>query len=258
MSLLIGVHSQQPATIHFSFADNLSDKTVNNYMGSWGIGYFGDQGCQIYLEHDYSQLSPIANLFKQLPIKSKNFIAYTDGTASKNCLLRNSQPFCRQLWGKNWIFSHQGFYYNFEPSLNGHYLPVGETNSEVLFCYLLQELEKVFPYAHRQIPSTCEVKQALTVLAKKIAQNGVFNFLLSDGDFLFAYCSTELFYTIRQYPLPNSTLSECQISIDFNQHSITSEKIIVITSTPLSTNENWVSITSGQAMLFQDGICIDC
>jgi glutamine amidotransferase len=50
----------------------------------------------------------------------------------------------RELWGRYWIFAHNGNLFDFMPQLDGSFIPVGLTDSERAFCWLLQELRRRF------------------------------------------------------------------------------------------------------------------
>ena len=61
----------------------------------------------------------------------------------------------RELWGRYWIFAHNGNLTDFAPELDGSFVPVGLTDSERAFCWLLQRLRQRFgsttPRARRTV-----------------------------------------------------------------------------------------------------------
>src|SRR5690606_32356856 len=118
--------------------------------------------------------------------------------------LENCHPFVREMWGRYWVFAHNGDLKNFHPSLNGAYRPVGGTDSERAFCYILQTLRERFGDDRPPLP---ELTEALKPLMEEIRGHGVFNMMLSDGSALFAHCSTNLYYIVRQYPFAEARLS---------------------------------------------------
>ena len=108
--------------------------------------------------------SPVADLLKQCPIKSLNTMAHICKAIQGDALrLKNCHPFTRELWGSLWLFAHNGDLRNYKPCLTGDYLPVGNTDSELAFCELLQTLRAISsrePCAiDRVFDALCEVAQ---------------------------------------------------------------------------------------------------
>ncbi len=104
-----------------------------------------------------------------------------------------------------------------------------------------------------EAPSLDALHGALQELTAEIATHGEFNFLLSNGEALFAHCSTHLHYVTRQYPFTRAHLVDCELSIDFNDHNHLDDCITVIATKPLTSNENWVAFAPGELKMFQNG-----
>jgi len=155
----------------------------------------------------------------------------------------------RELWGRYWVFAHNGNLENFEPRLHGSFRPVGQTDSEQAFCWLMQELAK----SHASVPSVAELTLTLQELTPAIARHGTFNYLLSNGQALWAHASTHLCYVERQHPFASATLSDQDLSINFAEHAQVNDRVAVIVTTPLTTNERWTSLTPGELRVFVDG-----
>ena len=69
-----------------------------------------------------------------------------------------------------------------------------------------------------QQPQLDELFAEVARLAAEIAGHGVFNFMLSNGEVLFAHCSTHLHYIIRQAPFNTAHLVDDDVSVDFLGH----------------------------------------
>lgn len=165
--------------------------------------------------------------------------------------LENTHPFMRELWGRYWIFAHNGNLKDWAPRLDGCYLPVGVTDSERAFCFILQSLRASFPEG---CPA-CEVLQdALRQLACEIRRYGEFNFLLSNGVCLFAHCSTRLSFVVRQAPFTVAHLKDQDITVDFSKVTTPNDRVAVIATTPLTDNETWMAIEPGTLMMFHGGL----
>jgi predicted glutamine amidotransferase len=77
--------------------------------------------------------------------------------------LENCHPFVRELWGRYWVFAHNGDLKDFQPRLHASFRPVGSTDSERAFCWLMQEMAK----SHAGVPSVEELTLTLRELAPR-------------------------------------------------------------------------------------------
>jgi glutamine amidotransferase len=163
--------------------------------------------------------------------------------------LENSHPFVRELWGRYWVFAHNGDLKDFHPSLHGAFKPVGDTDSELAFCWLLQELNK----SHFGVPSVEELTHTLRELVPRIAKHGTFNFLLSNGQALWAHASTKLHYVLRQHPFTQVQLKDEDLSVDLAELNGPEDRLAIVVTEPLTTNEDWVAMAPGEFQVFVDG-----
>jgi glutamine amidotransferase len=240
-----------PTDIVFSFTGfaQRGGHTDTHHDG-WGIAFFEGAGVRHFVDHQAAIHSPIAELIKRYPIKSKNVIAHIRKATQGQVALENCHPFVRELWGRYWVFAHNGDLKSFDPPLTGAFRPVGTTDSERAFCYLLQELRARFGDSAPALPL---LHAALAELVPAIAAHGVFNLMLSDGSALFAHCSTSLYYVVREYPFLTAQLSDQDLSVDFSQVTTPQDCVAVIVTQPLTTNERWTAFAPGELRLFVDG-----
>jgi predicted glutamine amidotransferase len=87
------------------------------------------------------------------------------------------------------------------------------------------------------------LRAALGELVHAVAAYGTFNMMLSDGTALFAHCSTKLSYVVRQYPFVTARLSDEDLSVDFSQVTTPNDRVAIIVTEPLTTNETWTAIS---------------
>jgi len=251
MCQLLGMNCNVPTDIVFSFTGfahrgGLTDE----HKDGWGIAFFEGAGVRLFVDHESAVASPVAALIKSYPIKSKNVIAHIRKATQGHVALENCHPFIRELWGRYWVFAHNGDLKEFTPTLDGAFRPVGNTDSELAFCYLTQELRRQFGDTP---PALETLRVAIDQLTKHIAGYGVFNMMLSDGTALFAHCSTRLHYIVRQHPFKQAKLSDEDLSVDFSEVTTPNDRVAVIVTEPLTTNETWHSFESGEMKLFIDG-----
>lgn len=252
MCQLLGMNCNVPTDIVFSFTGFATrGGRTDEHKDGWGIAFFEGNGVRHFVDHQAAVASPIAELIKRYPIKSKNVIAHIRKATHGAIALENCHPFVRELWGHYWVFAHNGDLKNFSPPLTGAYHPVGSTDSEYAFCFILQQLRHRFG---KQRPSNAQLKTVLQQLCSEIADHGTFNMMLSDGDALFVHCSTKLHYIVRRYPFATAKLSDEDVSVDFSQVTTPKDCVAIIVTEPLTTNETWTQFAPGELKVFQDGV----
>lgn len=251
MCQLLAMNCNVPTDIVFSFTGfvHRGGRTDTHHDG-WGIAFFEGSGVRHFVDHQAAIASPIAELVKQYPIKSINVIAHIRKATQGQIALENCHPFVRELWGKYWVFAHNGDLKAFAPVLDGAFRPVGSTDSELAFCYVMQELRRRFGDT---APGIAALRPALAELCAHIATFGTFNMTLSDGLALYVHCSTKLCYVVRQFPFVTACLSDEDLTIDFSQVTTPQDRVAVIVTEALTTNEVWADFGAGELKVFVDG-----
>ncbi|MDY6457999.1 class II glutamine amidotransferase [Acinetobacter faecalis] len=251
MCQLLGMNCATPTDITFSFC-GFSQRAgiTSDHCDGFGIAFFEDKACRLFVDNQSAVESPIAELIRNYPIKSRNVIAHIRKATQGKITLENSHPFVRELWGRQWIFAHNGDLHGFEPTLSGRFTPIGNTDSELSFCYLLDQLVQKFGYAE---PSLDQIFDLLLEVSPKIAEHGTFNFCLSNGKALFSYAVTKLHWLVREYPFQPAQLVDLDVEVDFSQHTTPEDRVAVITTEPLTQNEKWIVYKPGEMILFQHG-----
>ncbi len=240
-----------PTDIVFSFTGFATrGGRTDEHKDGWGIAFFEGNGVRHFVDHQAAVESPIAELIKNYPIKSRNVIAHIRKATQGQVRLENCHPFVRECWGRYWVFAHNGDLKEFEPVLDGPYKPVGNTDSERAFCYLLQKMRRHFGEI---LPPLPELAAFLRQVAAEIAAYGTFNMMLSNGEALFTHCSTKLHYIVRQYPFTTAKLSDEDVSVDFSELTTPRDRVAVIVTEPLTTNESWTQFQPGELKVFVDG-----
>ncbi|MGE4314873.1 class II glutamine amidotransferase [Acinetobacter sp.] len=251
MCQLLGMNCATPTDVTFSFR-GFSQRAgiTSDHCDGFGIAFFEDKACRLFVDNQSAVESPIAELIRNYPIKSRNVIAHIRKATQGKINLENSHPFSRELWGRQWIFAHNGDLHDFNPTLSGRFTPVGNTDSERAFCYLLDQLVLKFGYHE---PKLDQVFDLLAEISPKIAEHGTFNFCLSNGQALFTYAITKLHWLVREYPFKPAQLIDLDVEVDFSQVTTPEDRVAVITTEPLTQNETWTAFVPGEMILFQDG-----
>lgn len=256
MCQLLGMNCNVPTDIVFSFTGfaHRGGRTDTHHDG-WGIAFFEGKGVRHFVDHQAAIASPIAELIKRYPIKSTNVIAHIRKATQGQVALENCHPFVREMWGRYWVFAHNGDLKDFAPQLTGPFRPVGNTDSERAFCWLMQSLREEFgDGSSGTAPSLAQLRAALERLVPQVAAHGTFNMMLSDGTALFTHCSTKLCYIVRRYPFTAASLSDEDLSVDFSQVTTPNDRVAIIVTEPLTNNETWIPFAPGELKLFVDGL----
>jgi predicted glutamine amidotransferase len=247
MCQLLGMNANTPTDVCFSFA-GLAGR-ADEHKDGFGIAFFEDRGLRTLVDHHSARASPVAELVKNYPIKSDNVIAHIRKATQGRVALENTHPFVRELWGRYWVFAHNGDLKNFEPRLHAAFRPVGDTDSERAFCWLMQELAK----AHASVPSVEELTHTLRELLPAVARHGNFNLLLSNGQALWAHCSSRLAWVERAQPFGLATLADDDVSVDFGAHTRPSDRVVIVATEPMTSNEAWTPMRPGELRAFVGG-----
>ncbi|MDR1936739.1 MAG: class II glutamine amidotransferase [Candidatus Accumulibacter sp.] len=252
MCELLGMNCNVPTDICFSFTGfQARGGGTGRHGDGWGIAFFEGRGVRLFLDPQPSCGSPVAGFVRRYPIRSVNAIAHIRKATQGPTGLENTHPFMRELWGRYWIFAHNGDLTDYSPDLDGSYLPVGQTDSERAFCHLLQTLKNRFPDA---APEPSALREVLDGFASETRRFGPFNFLLSNGDYLFAHRSTELHYLIRQAPFAVAHLKDEDVTVDFAEVTTPDDRVALVATLPLTDNEVWSPLPVERVVMFSDGV----
>jgi predicted glutamine amidotransferase len=251
MCQLLGMNANTPTDLVFSFQGFAT--RADEHRDGFGIAFFEAAGVRLMVDAQSARQSPVARMVSHYPIKSCAVVAHIRKATQGSVTLANTHPFVRELWGRYWVFAHNGDLKGFAPRLHGAFRPVGETDSEHAFCWLMQELAK----AHAQLPSVGELTATLRELAPLAAAHGSFNFLLGNGQALWAHCSTRLHHLVRQHPFAAATLQDEDVTVDFRPLTQEGDRVAVIVTEPLTRDEAWLPFAPGELRVFVDGRCVD-
>ena len=255
MCQLLGMNCNTPTDIVFSF-DGFRRRggLTDTHADGFGIAFFEDKGVRIYLDDKASAASPVADLIHQYPIKSMNVIAHIRKATQGAVTLANTHPFIREIWGAYWVFAHNGNLIDYHYEGGDHFNPVGQTDSEQAFCFLLEHLKQKYPHQ----PDKKNLFQEIKRIAEQLRHYGVFNFTLSNGIWLIAHCNTNLHYIIRKAPFGQAQLIDKDRSIDFAKETTPNDQVAVIATFPLTSDEQWTPFAVNSMILFENGEPVLC
>jgi predicted glutamine amidotransferase len=93
----------------------------------------------------------------------------------------------------------------------------------------------------------------LRELVPQVAKFGTFNFLLSNGQALWAHASTNLHYLVREFPFGEAHLKDEDLRVDLSQLNGPDDRVAIVVTEPLTTNEAWTPMGAGDLVTFVDG-----
>jgi glutamine amidotransferase len=256
MCELLAMSANVPTDICFSFS-GLMQRGGNTgpHRDGWGVTFYEGKGCRSFKDPMPSAQSPIAELVTRYPIKSEAVVCHIRQANSGEVCLENTHPFIRQMWGRNWTYAHNGQLKDFltELPINYH-IPVGTTDSEHAFCWMLDQLHLKFGAEKAQAEVLFTF---IASLAAKIDKLGVANIIITDGEYLFAYCSNNLHFLTRRAPFGNASLIDAEMAVDFQKETTCNDIVTVIATQPLTDDEKWHKMFPSQWQLFCLGELVD-
>ena len=247
MCQLLGMNANTATDLVFSFTG--FSRRAEEHKDGFGIAFFEGAGVRLFVDVQSARTSPVAAMVRHYPIRSRHIVAHIRKATQGAVALENTHPFVRELWGRYWVFAHNGNLVDFRPSLHGAFRPVGATDSEHAFCWLMQELAK----AHAGVPSVAELTATLRELAPVAARHGTFNFMLSNGEALWAHCSTHLHHLERRHPFGKARLQDDDVSVDFSTVTTPLDRVAVVVTEPLTHDEPWTRMAPGALHVFVGG-----
>ena len=251
MCELLGMECNVPTDIVFSFSGlrQRGGKTAPHGDG-WGLAFYEDRAARVFLEPAAACHSPLARFISEHPIKTLLAVGHIRRRTRGALTLANTHPFVRELWGRHWVFAHNGTLRTVRRFPLGRYHPIGTTDSEHAYCVLLEALRSAFPSYPKR---SRDLWQAVADVGGELGAHGTFNFLLGDGRHLYARCATKLWHIVRKAPFGPAILADDDVRIDFSAVTTPRDRVAVVATTPLTTNESWIQGEPGELWVFDSG-----
>ena len=265
MCELLGFSFNGPINPNYYLEKFFFGRAKHNPDG-WGIAHYLNNIVQITKEPQSAEKSNLAKqLIENSSINSNLILAHIRKLSVGVRNLKNTHPFHRHLNGKDFIFTHNGTffdYYQYRPKL---FTPYGKTDSEHMFCYLLDQFFKdnlkrtlKEPWGEwtylwlngffKMINRINKPVPKLSDLNKPSNYNKV-NCMLSDGRFLLCYKDSKsdksLCFLKKKYPFKNS--NDQDLDGKAEGYIIASKKL---------TDEPWEEIDQGELVVFKNGTLI--
>jgi|GEM_PF-7566 len=250
MCELLGMECNTPTDLLFSFTGfSRRGGQTGPHQDGWGLAFYEGRAARVFLDPQPCSQSPLAAFFKGHSIKTELAVAHIRKRTEGPVGLANTHPFWREMWGQAWVFAHNGTLTGTESLRFSRYRPIGETDSERAFCWMLDRLLEEFS----EPPPAGQLFAAVARLGSELSSRGVFNFLLGDGEHLFARCDTRLHHIVRQAPFGRATLTDDDVTVDFSRLASPEDRVAVVATSPLTRDEVWTAGSPGTLWVFRGG-----
>lgn len=249
MCELLGMSANVPTDIRFSFSGlAVRGGQSGPHRDGFGVVFYRGKGIQEFRDDAASCRSPVADLVQALPIRSTAVIAHVRQANAGAVNLENTHPFHREFMGRHFTFAHNGQLPGVKKLRLGRFRPIGTTDSEHAFCYLMAELERF-----DRLPTVAQVKAAFGRAAKVLSGYGVCNLLLSDGRALYCWRTSKLVSITRRAPFGAARLEDADMTVDFAQVTTPKDVVTVVATAPLTDNECWTELPLKRACVLRSG-----
>ncbi|MGA3117042.1 MAG: class II glutamine amidotransferase [Syntrophobacteraceae bacterium] len=229
----------------------------------WGIALYPDgRAVQVIKEAipaACSKLSEFLSTYEYLC--SKIFIAHVRKASRGIVTYSNTHPFSREIGGKDYVFAHNGTIRSVRRFALGRHKPVGKTDSEHLFCYLLSFIEErnICGWTEEDLFEFWRFLIAINRRSWKDQEKpNKLNMLLTDGETLIAY--TDFYGVGTLYRLilrvNGEVLSGKSKPSTCLQSKDNEESICIVATRPVNHDKRWVSMEPGELCAFRNGVLV--
>jgi glutamine amidotransferase len=251
MCELLALNANTPTDIRFSFHGlRLRGGATSHHADGWGLASYDPDGAGVHLyrEDAPAAFSSIAAAVGRLDLRAHCSIAHIRKATRGDVGLENCHPFHGHWHGQDWVFSHNGDLES-PPPLAGRHAPLGQTDSEAAFCWILEQLEEQAVAPHDE----AGLFAALVACSDNLAGGGIFNCLVSNGAWIYAYAGTRLHRVTRRAPFGLVHLADDDVSVDFAAVTQPTDVVTILSTEPLTAAELWHPLQVGEAILLKGG-----
>lgn len=254
MCELLGMVANHPADLTFSFTGlALRGGQTGPHADGWGLSLYDGTFARTFREKDPAHSSRLARFLRENPIHTRLAIAHvrkmTRGVAS----LANTHPFVRVFDKRHLAFAHNGTLPKVKERRLRLESTLGDTDSEHAFCVLLEILREA--YGPNYPDDSRELGKTLWEVGNELGGDGIFNFLLADGQHLFARCGDNLAFIEWQAPVERTTLVDAEVQVHLQDAMGTSKdaSMAVVATAPLTRDSTWFKGIPGTLWVFSGG-----
>lgn len=262
MCELFALSSRIPTTVSFSLERLARRGGIEGpHRDGWGVAFYEGPDVFLLREPRAAAESDLVRFIEHHAPSSQQVISHIRRATRGEPALRNTQPFVRELGGYTHVFAHNGDLSHIERRrdfLPGRFRPVGDTDSELVFCSLLERVADMWLSSGDRRPPLSARLAMVTAFASELRGFGPANFLYADGDVLFAHAHTRLQDDGRLSPpglhLLERDCEQPQPDLTVAGVTLTSirQQMVLFASVPL-TGEPWQALPEGEVVVIRNG-----
>lgn len=249
-----------PTTIHLSMEElGRHGGGSGPHRDGWGIGFVHENDAIVVREPLSAYTSDWLAFVQQQNPKSHMVVAHVRRATVGSRLLRNTQPFARELAGRMHLFAHNGMVHDIA-RVSGfetrRYRPIGDTDSEHAFCALLERLAPAWDVG---MPKLEHRRAIVAEFAAELRELGPANFIYSDGDALFAHGHRRMTASgTIEPPGLHLLCRRCAARVDgvaidgLSLEPQAEQQVALVASVPLS-KEGWEPLAEGEVVVLREG-----
>ena len=261
MCELLGISSLCSTQLALSFRTLAAHSGgASTTRDGWGVAFYQGNDVALFREPVAASDSPLVQFLHSKGPSTSLATSHIRHATRGERSLANTQPFMRELAGRTHVFAHNGNLPGVESSVNlafDHYRPVGTTDSEHVFCALLERLRGLW-HAAATPPPLAQRWCVISQFAADLCKLGPANFLYSDGEVLFAHGHRRI-QADGQIAAPGLWLWSCHcVAPDEPVHAsgVTVapgfQEMVLLASVPL-TDEPWRPLGEGELVAVSAG-----
>ena len=263
MCELFAMSSRHPTSVGFSL-ETLARRggDLGPHKDGWGVAYFGEKDVFLLREASPAARSDLVKFMETNGPKSHLVLSHIRHATQGENVLRNTQPFKREIGGRAHVFAHNGDLIGIRDECRletRRFRPIGDTDSELAFCCLLERLAPLWDAVDDTIPSVESRLEIVAGLAAELRPLGPFNFIYSDGDTLFVHSHHRRYDDgIVRTPGLNLLVHSCnEQAVDLTQSGVIlaplAQELVLVASVPL-TDEPWEPMQEGEVVALKNGM----
>ena len=262
MCELFAICAESPIQFQYSLEEFAKHGgLIKPHKSGWGIAAYQGRDSIVMKEPEPAAYSPLINYIANNPIDTSLAIAHVRYATHGNISYENTHPFNRELGGRTHTFAHNGGLEDIKARLplpTQRFMPIGETDSEYAFCYLLSQLTKIWD---NRTPTISERLDIIDTVADKFRSLGTANFLYCDGEVIFAHSHKRRFSSIANGIETFGEAKEPGLCMALRNHVLIEGlkveplnpcQALMIASVPL-TKEGWKPLPTGKIVAIKNG-----
>lgn len=258
MCELLGIASKIATDVDFSFTFKgfaMRGGQTGPHADGWGVSLYEGRFARTFLEPYPAHGSALARFLRDNPLHSSLVVAHVRKMTVGEASLQNTHPFLRVLHHRHISFAHNGTLPNVHRIPLHYESTLGTTDSEHAFCVMIEELHRVYPHAYPSDP--LEMGKRLFDMGNRLGEDGVFNFLFADGEYLYARCGDNLAMITRRAPFGHATLVDTDVTVQLADVLDPEQRGVVVATEPLTREVGWQKAQPGTLWVIGHGEVVE-